>query len=404
MNQHLVAGFDVGQVHQPVPGRRRCGRYRCCLVVAETGRQRDRNVHIAGEEGSPAAVRRHTADVIAHLVRAHVRSDRGDHTGEVDAQLRLSVVARITTHSHQHVGEVKAGRGHRDLDLTRPGSGPLERCQFHGLKVTRCADLQSHAVLSVIDDGGVALLRPKWSRVQMRRVPLLVAECGLILIRTQQQLLRDQRALGGIVDINLSRTQRGVFSTDHPKQAAQAGLLKIGALAGHNHLGAAGDDVESGRIAGRFWQITDDPDQIADMLATALRHLLRRAAGAWCGNDDHVPESAFGQVCPQPSGVGGVVGVLRPRHRRHVRVIELERIGELRGQDVGGVGGADQQPATGVEVRGEIRQLFPTPLDGHQALVEHTVTVGRATAHRQSVYRQQNRAVIVDEMDIGFDT
>ena len=36
----------------------------------------------------PAAVGGQTADLVAHLVVGHVRSDRGHHSGEVGAQLR----------------------------------------------------------------------------------------------------------------------------------------------------------------------------------------------------------------------------------------------------------------------------------------------------------------------------
>ena len=182
MDQHLIAGFDPGQVLQPVPRGGRRGRHRGRLIIAQACGQLDRHVDVTGEEGSPAAVRRHAADVIAHLVVADIGSDRGDHTGEVDAQLWLARVTGIPTHRHQHVGEVETGRGDRDLDLTGPRCGSLESGQFHGLQVAGRANLKPHTVVSVIHHRGEALLGPKRSREQLSRVPLPLAERGLVLL------------------------------------------------------------------------------------------------------------------------------------------------------------------------------------------------------------------------------
>ena len=288
--------------------------------------------------------------MIAHPVRTHVRPDRSDHTGKVDAQLRLAGVARVPTHRHQHIGEVQAGCGDRNLDLTRPGCRPGERGQFHGLQLAGRADLQPHAFAGVVDDGGVALLGSKWRRVQVSRVPLLVAERGFVLVRSEQQLLRDQLALGGIVDVDLGGMQGWMLGADYPEQAAQTGLLEVRTVTGHNSLGAARDDVESRHLASGLGKIANDPDQFANVLTGPLRKLLREAAGPRSGHHDHVPEATLCQIRLQPFGVGGVVGVLRPRHGRYVGVVELQRVSEFRGQDVGGVRHAHQQPRTGTDV------------------------------------------------------
>ena len=332
-----------------------------------------------------------------------MRADRGDHTGEVDAQLRLTGVARVTAHCHQHVGEVQAGRGDRDLDLARPGRGALERGQFQGLQIARCTDLHPHTVEGVIHDGGVALFGPKRSREQVRRVPPLIAECGLVLIRTEQHLMGNERALGLLVNIDLGRVQSRVLSPDHPQQATQSGLLEIGALAREYRLRTAGDDVEPRGLAGSLRQIANDPDQIANVVTATLSQLIRSTTGARGGHHDHIPETAFGKIALQPFGIGGVVGMLRPGHRRHVRIIELERVGELRGQDVRGVRHADQQPGSGIEMRGKSREFLLAPLDGHQPLVEHAVTIGGSGAHGQTLDREQNRAVLIDEIEVRLD-
>ena len=50
-------------------------------------RQGDGQAGVAGDERAPAAVGGEAADMVADLVVGDVRPDRGDHAGEVDAQL-----------------------------------------------------------------------------------------------------------------------------------------------------------------------------------------------------------------------------------------------------------------------------------------------------------------------------
>ena len=136
-----------------------------------------------------------------------------------------------------------------------------------------------------------------------------------------------------------------------------------------------------------------------------MRQLLFGAAVARAAHHDDVGEAAFGEVRPEPLGVARVVGLLRPGHRGHVGVVELQRVGERRGQQVSGVGRADHQPRRGRGV-GDFGDLVLAPLDAEQSLVEHPVTLvvlGHPGAHPQTLDGEQHRAVVVEQIDIGLD-
>ena len=86
----------------------------------------------------------------------------------------LPVEARVPAERDEDIGEVDAGRGDRDLDLSRSRRNPVERDEFHRLQVTGRADLQAHTVVLVVDDGGSPLLGAQRAGAQPRRVPLAV--------------------------------------------------------------------------------------------------------------------------------------------------------------------------------------------------------------------------------------
>ena len=79
----------------------------------------------------------------------------------------------------------------------------------------------------MVDDGGVPLVGPQRARIQVGGVPLAGPECGLVLLRPEQQLLSDEFAVGLFVDVDLGRTQMRMLGTDDAEQTAQAGLLKV---------------------------------------------------------------------------------------------------------------------------------------------------------------------------------
>ena len=292
VDQDLLAGLDVRQVLQSVPGGGRCGGDRGGEIVAQAGRQRDRDVGVDGHEGAPAAVGRHAADMVTDLVRLDIRADRGDDTGEVDTELRGAREARVTPHGHQDVGEVEAGGRDGHLDLAGAGSDPLEGGQFQRLEITGGPDLQTHALAGMVDHRGETLLGPQRARVEVRSVPLVLAEGGLILIGAEQQLLGDELALGGLVDVDLSGAQMRMFRTDHPHQTAQAGLLEVGPLAGEHRLGVAGHHVEPRRL-GDLSQLTADAHQMPDVLGAPVTHLLGRATVTRRRDHDDVAEGVL---------------------------------------------------------------------------------------------------------------
>ena len=71
VDQNFVAGLDPGQVLQCVPGGRGGSGDSRSLIVAQSSRQRHRQVGIAGDERGPAAVRRDAAHVVPDPVGLH---------------------------------------------------------------------------------------------------------------------------------------------------------------------------------------------------------------------------------------------------------------------------------------------------------------------------------------------
>ena len=136
----------------------------------------------------------------------------------------------------------------------------------------------------------------------------------------------------------------------------------------------------------------------------AQRDLLVGVAVLRSGDDDDTGEPAFTELTVQHLRRGAVVAVLRPEHRRAFGAVQLQRIGQPRCQQMGGIGGADQQPGTGVDVV-FFRQLALLPFDGQQPLVEHAIAafvLGHRGCELQPTHRQQDRPVLVQHVEVGL--
>ena len=117
-------------------------------VVGQARWQRDGDAGVTGDERAPTAVGGKAADMVTDLVVGDVRPDRGHHTREIGTQLRQTPVeAGVLAEGDEDIGEVDAGRGDRDLDLSWPRRNAFERNEFHRLQVTGRADLQAHTVV-----------------------------------------------------------------------------------------------------------------------------------------------------------------------------------------------------------------------------------------------------------------
>ncbi len=142
VDEHLVAGLDPRQVLQPVPRGGAGGGHCRGLGVGQPLGQSGGQAGVAGDERGPAAVGRHAADPVTDLEFADPGPDRAHHPSEIGAQLRLSPVeGLVAAEGDQHVGEVDAGRGDGDLDLSRARRDPVERGELQGLQVTGSTDL-----------------------------------------------------------------------------------------------------------------------------------------------------------------------------------------------------------------------------------------------------------------------
>ena len=231
VDQHLVAGADPGQIVQAVPGGGVRGGHRGRLVVGQARRQRRGQAGVTGDERGPATVGGHAADVVTDLVVGDVGPDRGHHAGEIDAQLRrCPVEAGVPAERDQDVGEVDAGRGDRDLDLSGPGgtrSNAANSIVSRSPGVRICRRMPS---CGVVHDGGSPLLGAQRCRAQARRVPLAVAPGGLVLVRAAAAVgvPAARRRCRSSTSIWVAR-RCGYLGADHPQQAAQPALLEIAA-------------------------------------------------------------------------------------------------------------------------------------------------------------------------------
>ncbi len=217
VDEHLVAGFDAGQVVQAVPGGGRRSGDRGGVAPAQPGWQRCRQRGVAGEIGRPAASEGHPADTFADLKVSDVGSHRGHHSGEIQSELRLlSVEGWVAAESRQHVGEVDAGCPHRNLDLSGsgPNAGGLEA--FDRLWIPWGAHVQAHTVAMVVDHCAHPLVGPQRCRAQARREPPIVAPGGLVFGRGGQELPCDFVRSGQGVDVDVGGPQVGMLGADRP--------------------------------------------------------------------------------------------------------------------------------------------------------------------------------------------
>ena len=134
VNQDAVAGLNPGQLMQSVPRGAVTSGDRGSLFRAHAVGQLRGQSRIAGDVGAPASGGTEAGDFVTHPVFGDSGSDRGDHAGEVQTELRLlPVKGGVAAESGQHVGEVDTGCADGDLDLTGIRRSPFDGGQFHGL-------------------------------------------------------------------------------------------------------------------------------------------------------------------------------------------------------------------------------------------------------------------------------
>ncbi len=135
------------------------GAHRGRLVVSEARRQRHGQAGVTRDERGPATVFGEAADMVTRPMSRHVGTDRGHNAGKIHTELWcIPVDTGVPAEGVEDIGEVEAGCGHRDLDLSRPRRNAFERGQFHRFQVTGRADLPAHAVVRVVHHGGSPLL------------------------------------------------------------------------------------------------------------------------------------------------------------------------------------------------------------------------------------------------------
>ena len=205
------------------------------------------------------------------LVSRHARPDRGDHAGEVRAQLRQAPVeARVAAEGDQDVGEVDARRGHRDLDLARPRRDPVERNEFQRFQVTGRADLQAHAVVLVVDALRCAVRRRAAG-------PGTAARCTTGRRARRSRPRRTRSAAGApaarpsvasstSIWVARSRGCSMPITRTRPRSPA---CSRFEYVVGHNGLRVPGHHVEPRRLAGRLGQLAGDAHQMAYTVTAA---------------------------------------------------------------------------------------------------------------------------------------
>ena len=184
VDQHPVTGLDPGQVIEAIPGGGVRGGHRSGLAVGQARRKLRGQLGVTDDKRAPTAVGGQAPDMVTDLVIGDIRPDCRHHASEIGTQLRQPALeAGVFAKRDQDVGEVDAGCGDRNLDLSRPGRNPVERNEFHRLQVTRRADLQPHVVAFVIHDGGLPLVVAQWTGEQARRVPRAMPPGGFVFLR-----------------------------------------------------------------------------------------------------------------------------------------------------------------------------------------------------------------------------
>ena len=187
VDEHAVAGPDPGKVTQPVPRGDVSGGDRGGLLGGQADRQGRDQPCVAGDVRAPASAGAETADFVTDPVFGDPGPDGGDHTREIQAELRLlAVERRVAAEGGQHIGEVDAGGADRDFDLSGRRCRPLGGDQLQGLQIAGGADLQPHAVGFGVGEGGPPLLGPQRSPPQPRRVPRSLSPGRFVLVRAAQ--------------------------------------------------------------------------------------------------------------------------------------------------------------------------------------------------------------------------
>ena len=88
-----------------------------------------------------------------------VRPDRGHHACEIHTQLREPPLeARVPAERDEDIGEVDAGRGDRDLDLSRPRRNPVEGGELQAFPGHQECGSPGAYRRAVVDGGGSPLV------------------------------------------------------------------------------------------------------------------------------------------------------------------------------------------------------------------------------------------------------
>ena len=405
VDQHLVTGPDAGQILQAVPGGGVRGGHRGGLGVGQARWKRHGQAGVTGDESAPTAVGGHAPDMVTNLVIGDVGPECCHHAGEIGARLRqVPLEAGVSAEGDQDIGEVDAGRADSDLDLSGTRWNPVERDELHRLQITRRADLHAHAVVLLIQDGGLPLFGAQRGGTQARRVPLIVAPSGLVLFTAGEQLACHLLGVCLLVDVDVGGAQVRVLGADHPQQAAQPALLEVDAVIAQHRLGAPGHDIQPGRLAGDVWQFPGDAHHILNVTTAENSAVGIRFAVLGSGEHDHIGKFAGIELAAQLRGSGNIVGMLRPTHSRAFSVVQLQRIRQLGGRDIRRGTGADQQPRSGVDIV-PVGQLSLLPFDGQQPLAQHPIAgfvLGDLGAELQSAHGHQDRPVLVQDVKVGF--
>ncbi|CFA15690.1 Uncharacterised protein [Mycobacterium tuberculosis] len=195
-----------------------------------------------------------------------------------------------------------------------------------------------------------------------------------------------------------------MLSTNHPQQPPHPTLLKIGSVTRQHRLSIVGQHIQP-RLLGRdLWNLAGDTHHMFDKLAAAHGGFRVGVAGLRRGQHEYAGEPAGAELVAQPRGLGCVVGALRPGHRCALRVVHLQRVGQLCGHQIRSVTRADQQPGAGFGVA-VFGQLTFVPFDAQQPLTQNPGTFAglrRAGTQLQPTHRQHHRAVLVQHVQVGF--
>jgi hypothetical protein len=85
--------------------------------------------------------------------------------------------------------------------------------------------------------------------------------------------------------------------------------------------------------------------------------------------------------------------------------MEFQRVSQRGGQNIRSAVGADQKPCSSVGL-GNLRQRPLPPFDGQKPLTQYPITFGAfggPAAHLQPTHGQQDRPVLVQDIEVGLD-